>query len=146
MPTLVLLQEGEAIPYGLDGEITVLGRAPECQIQLDSNMVSRRHAQVIREGNAFLCRGPRQRQWDVLNGKRIAGRTPLRSDDRLKLGPILLRFETGGPVTQTANAGRTGFECRDRRGRHGHDNRRIVRSFRRVSAAWKCGPRQSCGP
>ncbi|HUE17546.1 MAG TPA: FHA domain-containing protein, partial [Planctomycetaceae bacterium] len=48
MPRLVLLQGGEAIPYGLDGDVTVLGRAPECQIQLDSNMVSRRHAQVVR--------------------------------------------------------------------------------------------------
>ncbi|HEX4069664.1 MAG TPA: FHA domain-containing protein, partial [Planctomycetaceae bacterium] len=97
MPTLVLLQEGGAIPYGLDGEITVLGRAPECQIQLDSNMVSRRHAQVIREGNVFYVEDLGSGNGTYLNGKRIAGRTPLRSDDRLKLGPILLRFETGAP-------------------------------------------------
>jgi serine phosphatase RsbU (regulator of sigma subunit) len=97
MPTLVLLQEGGAIPYGLDGEITVLGRAPECQIQLDSNMVSRRHAQVVREGNVFYVEDLGSGNGTYLNGKRIAGRTPLRSDDRLKLGPILLRFETGAP-------------------------------------------------
>ena len=97
MPTLVLLQEGGAIPYGLDSEITVLGRAPECQIQLDSNMVSRRHAQVVREGNVFYVEDLGSGNGTYLNGKRIAGRTPLRSDDRLKLGPILLRFETGAP-------------------------------------------------
>jgi phosphoserine phosphatase RsbU/P len=97
MPTLVLLQEGGAIPYGLDGEITVLGRAPECQIQLDSNMVSRRHAQVVREGNVFYVEDLGSGNGTYLNGKRIAGRTPLRADDRLKLGPILLRFETGAP-------------------------------------------------
>jgi phosphoserine phosphatase RsbU/P len=97
MPTLVLLQEGGAIPYGLDGETTVLGRAPECQIQLDSNMVSRRHAQVVREGNVFYVEDLGSGNGTFLNGKRIAGRTPLKSDDRLKLGPILLRFETGAP-------------------------------------------------
>ena len=40
-----------------------------------------------------------------LNGKRIAERTPLKSDDRLKLGPILLRFETGVTRPQAAAAG-----------------------------------------
>ncbi len=98
MPTLVLLQEGEAIPYGLDGEVTVLGRAPECQIQLDSNMVSRRHAQVTREGHTFFLEDLGSGNGTYLNGKRIAGRTPLKADDRLKLGPILLRFETGSPA------------------------------------------------
>jgi len=95
MPRLVLLQGGEAIPYGLDGDVTVMGRAPECQIQLDSNMVSRRHAQVVREGNAFYLEDLGSGNGTFLNGKRIAARTPLKGDDRLKLGPILLRFETG---------------------------------------------------
>jgi phosphoserine phosphatase RsbU/P len=95
MPTLVLLHGGEAIPYGLDGDVTVMGRAPECQIQLDSNMVSRRHAQVVREGNSFYLEDLGSGNGTFLNGKRIAERTPLKADDRLKLGPILLRFETG---------------------------------------------------
>lgn len=108
MPTLVLLQEGEAIPYGLDGEVTVLGRAPECQIQLDSNMVSRRHAQVVREGNAFYLEDLGSGNGTFLNGKRIAGRTPLKTDDRLKLGPILLRFEGGAATRRTQeDLGRT---------------------------------------
>ena len=97
MPTLVLLQEGNATPYSLDGEVTVLGRAPECQIQLDSNMVSRRHAQVIREGGTFYLEDLGSGNGMFLNGKRIAGKTPLKADDRLKLGPILLRYETGAP-------------------------------------------------
>jgi phosphoserine phosphatase RsbU/P len=95
MPKLVLLQEGNAIPYALDGETTVLGRAPECQIQLDSNMVSRRHAQVTREGNAYYVEDLGSGNGTFLNGKRLTGRTPLKAEDRIKLGPILLRFETG---------------------------------------------------
>lgn len=102
MPKLVLLQEGNATPYGLDGETTVLGRAPECQIQLDSNMVSRRHAQVTREGNAYFVEDLGSGNGTFLNGKRITGKTPLKSEDRLKLGPILLRFETGTAVRKPA--------------------------------------------
>ena len=50
MPTLVLLQGGRGDSLsGWTATSTVLGRAPECQIQLDSNMVSRRHAQVVRD-------------------------------------------------------------------------------------------------
>jgi serine phosphatase RsbU (regulator of sigma subunit) len=95
MPALVLLQGGEAIPYGLDSDVTVLGRSPDCHIHLDSNMVSRRHAQVTREGRVFFLEDLGSGNGTYLNGKRIAGRTPLKADDRLKLGPILLRFETG---------------------------------------------------
>jgi phosphoserine phosphatase RsbU/P len=109
MPRLVLLQGGEAIPYGLDGDVTVMGRAPECQIQLDSNMVSRRHAQVVREGNAFYLEDLGSGNGTFLNGKRIAERTALKADDRLKLGPILLRFETGAAARKRATEPDTMF-------------------------------------
>jgi serine phosphatase RsbU (regulator of sigma subunit)/pSer/pThr/pTyr-binding forkhead associated (FHA) protein len=98
MPRLVLLHGAEAISYELEGEVTVLGRSPECQIQLDSEMVSRRHAQVTREGNAFYLEDLGSGNGTVLNGKRIGERTQLQSNDRLKLGPILLRFEAGAPA------------------------------------------------
>jgi serine phosphatase RsbU (regulator of sigma subunit)/pSer/pThr/pTyr-binding forkhead associated (FHA) protein len=96
MPTLVLLQGGEAIPYDLTQPVTVLGRAPECQIQLDSNMVSRRHAQVARDGTSFYLEDLESGNGTFLNGKRVSERTLLKPDDRLKLGPVLLRFEVAG--------------------------------------------------
>jgi phosphoserine phosphatase RsbU/P len=95
MPTLTLLKDGEAIGFKLVDEVTVLGRAPECQIQLDSNMVSRRHAQVVREKDSFFVEDLGSGNGTYLNGKRISERTLLRTNDRLKLGPILLRFDTG---------------------------------------------------
>lgn len=94
MSTLVLLQGGEAIPYELTEDVTVLGRAPECQIQLDSNMVSRRHAQVTRDGDAYYLEDLGSGNGTFVNGKRVQERTLLKTDDRLKLGPVLLRFES----------------------------------------------------
>ncbi|QDT99084.1 SpoIIE family protein phosphatase [Gimesia aquarii] len=94
MATLVMLQAGQAVSYSLSGEQTVLGRHPECQIQLDSNMVSRRHAQVIGEGDQFFVEDLGSGNGTFVNGKKIEGRTQLEHEDRLKVGPILFRFET----------------------------------------------------
>jgi phosphoserine phosphatase RsbU/P len=102
MPTLVLLQAGEAIPYDLtDGEI-VIGRLPECGIQLQSNMVSRRHARVIRDGDRLFVEDMGSGNGTYVNGQRIDGRIELQHDDRIKLGPILLRFEADQPPESDA--------------------------------------------
>jgi sigma-B regulation protein RsbU (phosphoserine phosphatase) len=95
MPSLMLLKDGEAIGFKLVDAVTVLGRAPECQIQLDSNMVSRRHAQVTRDKGSYFVEDLGSGNGTFVNGKRIDGRTLLKANDRIKLGPILLRFEPG---------------------------------------------------
>ena len=93
MSKLVLMQGGTATPFPLSGDETVLGRHPECQIQLDSNMVSRRHARVYREGGALLVEDLGSGNGTFVNGSRVARPTPLRNGDRLKVGPVLLRYE-----------------------------------------------------
>ncbi|MDZ4684798.1 MAG: SpoIIE family protein phosphatase [Planctomycetaceae bacterium] len=102
MATLVLLQDGQAIPCPLTVEETVLGRHPECQIQLNSNMVSRKHARVLRKGDSYVLEDMASGNGTFVNGKKIEGPTELVHDDRIKLGPILLRFE--GPQTARAAA------------------------------------------
>lgn len=94
MATLVMLQAGQAVSYSLSGEENVIGRHPDCQIQLDSNMVSRRHAQVVGEGNQFFVEDLGSGNGTFVNGKKIEGRTVLAHEDRLKVGPILFRFES----------------------------------------------------
>lgn len=95
MPKLVLLQAGEATPYELQSEEVVLGRHPECGIQLQSNMVSRRHAKLCSTGNGgFAVEDLGSGNGTYINGNRIEQPTELKHNDRIKLGPILLRFET----------------------------------------------------
>lgn len=93
MATLVLLQDGQAVPCPLTVEETVLGRHPECQIQLNSNMVSRKHARVLRQGDTYILEDLGSGNGTFVNGRKIEGPTELVHDDRIKLGPILLRFE-----------------------------------------------------
>ncbi|HVW03056.1 MAG TPA: FHA domain-containing protein, partial [Planctomycetaceae bacterium] len=93
MPTLVLLQGGEARRFDLTQPETVLGRHPECAVCLDSNMVSRRHARVLHESAGYFIEDLGSGNGTTVNGQRIFGKTPVRHEDRIKIGPILLRFE-----------------------------------------------------
>lgn len=112
MGSLVLLQDGQAVPCPLTGAETVLGRHPECQIQLNSNMVSRKHARVVREGNSFVLEDLGSGNGTFLNGRKIEGPTELKHEDRIKLGPILLRFESDNPPPRkSAVAAPEGFDA-----------------------------------
>lgn len=93
MASLVLLKAGETKSFPLALDEIVVGRHPECQIQVDSNMVSRKHARVLREGKKFYVEDLGSGNGTTVNGQRIAARTQLTHDDRIKLGPILFRFE-----------------------------------------------------
>lgn len=94
MAKIVLLQDGQAVPFELAGVETVIGRHPECTFQINSNMVSRKHAKVVRTGDQFFVEDLGSGNGTFVNGKKIDGPTVLGHDDRIKLGPILLRFET----------------------------------------------------
>jgi sigma-B regulation protein RsbU (phosphoserine phosphatase) len=93
MATLVLLLDGQATPCPITLDETVLGRHPECQVHINSNMVSRRHARVIRKGDQFLLEDLGSGNGTFVNGKKIESPVELKHEDRIKLGPILLRFE-----------------------------------------------------
>ncbi len=66
----------------LKTDLIVIGRAPECHIILDPNGVSRRHAEIRRDGDAFLLVDLRSRNKTKLNDVAV---TPGR-DHRLKPG------------------------------------------------------------
>ena len=96
MPRLVLLQGSSSDPREFDGEV-VVGRHPEVDVQIDSNMVSRRHARLYEDGGRWLVEDLDSGNGTFLNGKRIASATPVTTGGRLKFGPILARFEDGPP-------------------------------------------------
>lgn len=93
MATLVLLQDGQATPCPISMDETVIGRHPECQVHINSNMVSRRHARLLRQGDKYVIEDLGSGNGTFVNGKKIEGPVELKHDDRIKLGPILLRFE-----------------------------------------------------
>ncbi len=97
MARLVLLQEGKATPFPLNGEKQTLGRHPGCDIHLESNMISRQHAAVSKDNDKFCIEDLGSGNGTFLNGKKLDAKAPLQHNDRVKLGPVLLRFEGDNP-------------------------------------------------
>ncbi|GAB5442118.1 MAG: SpoIIE family protein phosphatase [Fuerstiella sp.] len=95
MPRLVLLKEGQAIPYELHEYPVRLGRHPDCTVQLDSNMVSRFHAQLVQIDRQVHLEDLGSGNGSFLNGKQLVAQSPmsLKHGDRIKLGPVKFRFE-----------------------------------------------------
>lgn len=101
MAKLHLLLDGQDIPHSLQGEETILGRHPDCQLQINSNMVSRKHARVVKNGDKFVLEDLGSGNGTFLNGKKLEAPTEIKHDDRIKLGPVLLRFDSVDAVKKT---------------------------------------------
>ncbi|WP_437229678.1 SpoIIE family protein phosphatase [Planctomicrobium sp. SH661] len=95
---LVLLVDGQAKAVDLDTKEVIIGRLPECEVQLPSNMVSRKHARVFPTGPGYSIEDLGSGNGTFVNGQKIEGAYRLKPNDRLKFGPILVRYESDEPV------------------------------------------------
>lgn len=106
MPKMILLQQGQAVPYEVTKGETVLGRLPECDIQLQSNMVSRQHARLLLDGESVTLEDMKSGNGTFVNGQKIDRPVKLKTGDRIKFGPILFRFEGEGSSIEDESAAR----------------------------------------
>jgi pSer/pThr/pTyr-binding forkhead associated (FHA) protein len=66
----------------------LVGRAPECKLRPNSDMVSRRHCMIkIADGKATV-RDLGSRNGTLVNGQKIAAEQELRTGDKVKIGPL----------------------------------------------------------
>ena len=72
-------------------ERTLIGRSPECDIFLDDVTVSRRHAELVREGETFTITDLGSLNGTFVNRKRIET-AQLEDDDELQIGKYRLTF------------------------------------------------------
>jgi len=94
-----------------DRRDVVLGRAPECDLPVDSARASRRHAEVRRQGDRFWVRDLGSTNGTLVNGTPIAGEHPLHPGDRISIGDILVTF---CHVEEALAASATGCGANDR--------------------------------
>lgn len=79
------------------GTLAVIGRAADCNVRIDDEALSRRHARIVREGDGFALEDMGSLNGCYVGGRRVE-RTALRDGDRVRLGGMVeLRFHV---VTQ----------------------------------------------
>ena len=95
MPRIVLLMDGNATPFELTAFPVRLGRHPDCDVHLDSGMVSRFHAQIVNVHSKVMLEDLGSGNGSFVNGRQLEANAPqsLKHGDRIKLGPMKLRFE-----------------------------------------------------
>ena len=76
----------------LDEEVAVLGRQPGCAICLPSSTVSRRHAQIRREGRQYYLRDLNSTNGTLLNREPVLGEEVLHDRDEIGVGVYRLIF------------------------------------------------------
>ncbi len=78
----------------LSRPVLTLGRAESCDVGLFGDPgVERLHARLALGAGGFVVSDAGSARGTFVNGRRIAGPTPLRSGDTILLGDTLLRFE-----------------------------------------------------
>ena len=72
----------------VNGPEFLVGRAPECKLRPNSDMVSRRHCMIsLSEGRATV-RDLGSRNGTIVNDQKIASEHELRTGDKIKIGPL----------------------------------------------------------
>jgi len=80
-----------------DGEILV-GRDQSCQIVIDDDSVSRRHARVLLENDTCVIEDLHSRNGTYVNGQKIDGRVTLKNRDRVEIGITLFEYQSSSAV------------------------------------------------
>lgn len=87
----LILPDGSRI--GLESESVVIGRMPECTVVLNDANVSRRHAEVKRQGSDVVVVDLQSTNGTRVNGLPIRERVLADGDD-ITVGTTILRFQT----------------------------------------------------
>ncbi|MCA9248373.1 MAG: FHA domain-containing protein [Planctomycetales bacterium] len=66
----------------------IIGRAEECHLRANSDLISRRHCAIINDNKQVIVEDFGGRNGTLVNGERVQGQRQLQAGDRLKIGPL----------------------------------------------------------
>ncbi len=73
-------------------DVTTLGRATSCQVVIDHDFASRRHAQIIRRDQSYWLKDLNSKNGTLLDNEPITTETPLADGAEIKIGETVLVF------------------------------------------------------
>ena len=108
------IRDASVIP--LDQNICILGKSPSAYIFIDNPYVSRRHAQILRQGERFEIRDLGSKNGTFVNGVRLGGESHrLQGGDQIELarGQVALRFQQWGSTVTLSSSSPDRVHTRD---------------------------------
>ncbi len=78
----------------LEGSAVSIGRAADCSIPIKDRYLSRKHAEIIAVGTAWMLKDLGSANGTYLNGSRVERDELLKGGDRIRLGDTEIVFET----------------------------------------------------
>lgn len=83
--------------FPLRGRTALLGRDGKCDIVINSELASRRHAMILRQGGVFFVEDLGSSNGTFLNGRLVRQRSRLNAKDRLEIGGLQVTFHLDEP-------------------------------------------------
>ena len=78
------------------GDRTLVGRSPDCDVFLDDVTVSRKHAELVQDGERFTIKDLGSLNGTFVNRRRIeTDETEIQDDDEIQIGKYRLTFLRG---------------------------------------------------
>mgnify|MGYP001599308100 FL=1 len=83
-------QAGLTLPLG---DVLLIGRSPDCQLVLDDDYVSTRHAQITRTATGYQVEDLGSTNGSLVNNQRVTAPTQFGVGDTLRIGRTLMSVE-----------------------------------------------------
>lgn len=80
---------------------TIIGRAQEAAIRIDSGGVSRQHARIIVSGDQAQVEDLGSKNGTFVDGQLVSGTCPLKDGHEIRVGPVTLTFKVALPIQAT---------------------------------------------
>ncbi len=94
----------------LTDDVTTLGRAPTCQVVIESDFASRRHAQIIRRDEGYWLRDLSSKNGTFLDNEPVTQESLLINGMEIRIGKAVFRFVD--PATTRTMPGASGSTAR----------------------------------
>ena len=101
MASLVVQLENGPVKYNIEPGSNLIGRHPDCAIDILQPSVSGRHAIIHLENDEHFVEDIGSRNGTYLNQERVTQRTKLKHHDHLQFGDASARFESPENVAES---------------------------------------------
>jgi pSer/pThr/pTyr-binding forkhead associated (FHA) protein len=94
-PRVLMISQGNQVGLSADlaGGVIMIGRGADCQLILDDDYVSTRHARAVSTPNGIYIEDLGSTNGTYVNGQRITAPTTITLADTVRIGKTMLRLE-----------------------------------------------------